>query len=462
VARTGADGDTLETLSDEVAVVDGNVDTLVTRVPAEVAQKAHLVNGAGDITPPTDKGIWDALGDGSKSISGLNDVSAADVNAQCDTALADYDAVVPADLNDPTANDIRDAILDDATRFSGADIAAILTDTNELQSDNVPSLIAALNDLSATDVRNAVIADGDGTEINAANLNTLSGHDPGSTIAAQSDVTGLNDISAADVDAEVDEAIENYGLDHLVSAAVSGTDITDDSIIAKLVSKAATADWDDFDNTTEALQALRDHIGDGTNLTEAGGDGDHLTAVPWNSNWDSEVQSEVDDALRALHLDHLLAANYDPASQPGVATALLNELIESDGGVSRFTANALEAITDDDMQIDASALNTLSGHDPGSQLAAQTDVTGLNDLSASDVNDQMLDVLDTDTFTELTGVPSDDATLTQMIRWVYLLARNKITQTSTTQSVKADDGSTEVASATVSDDGVTFERGEFG
>jgi len=28
-----------------------------------------------------------------------------------------------------TANDVRDAILDDATRFSGADIAAILTDT---------------------------------------------------------------------------------------------------------------------------------------------------------------------------------------------------------------------------------------------------------------------------------------------------------------------------------------------
>ena len=42
------------------------------------------------------------------------------------------------------------------------------------------------------------------------------------------------------------------------------------------------------------------------------------------------------------HLDHLLAADYDPASKPGVATALLNELIESDSGVSRLTANALE------------------------------------------------------------------------------------------------------------------------
>jgi hypothetical protein len=44
----------------------------------------------------------------------------------------------------------------------------------------------------------------------------------------------------------------------------------------------------------------------------------------------------------ALHLDHLLDQPYDPASKPGAADALLNEIVESDAGVSRFTANALE------------------------------------------------------------------------------------------------------------------------
>ena len=34
--------------------------------------------------------------------------------------------------------------------------------------------------------------------------------------------------------------------------------------------------------------------------------------------------------------------DYDPASPPGVTTALLNEIVENDGGVSRFTTNALE------------------------------------------------------------------------------------------------------------------------
>ena len=70
--------------------------------------------------------------------------------------------------------------------------------------------------------------------------------------------------------------------------------------------------------------------------------GTGLTAIPWNAAWDAEVQSEVQDAIEANHLDHLLAADYDPTSKPGTATALLNELVESDAGVSRFTANALE------------------------------------------------------------------------------------------------------------------------
>lgn len=56
----------------------------------------------------------------------------------------------------------------------------------------------------------------------------------------------------------------------------------------------------------------------------------------------TEINAEVDQALADIHLDHLFAADYDPASKPGTATALLNELVESDAGVSRFTTNALE------------------------------------------------------------------------------------------------------------------------
>lgn len=62
----------------------------------------------------------------------------------------------------------------------------------------------------------------------------------------------------AEVQSEVDDALVARGLDHLVNASVTGTDITDNSIIAKMVSKSATADWDTFVNTTDALEAIRD------------------------------------------------------------------------------------------------------------------------------------------------------------------------------------------------------------
>jgi hypothetical protein len=61
--------------------------------------------------------------------------------------------------------------------------------------------------------------------------------------------------------------------------------------------------------------------------------------------------------------------------------------------------------------------------------------------------------------TELAAVPSSTAKLKDMIQWLYLLGRNKITQTSTTTLVKANDGSTTVGTSTVSDDGTTFTRG---
>ena len=105
---------------------------------------------------------------------------------------------------------------------------------------------------------------------------------------ARVDVVSIEGSDATDqINAACDAAIVTYGLDHLVSASVAGSDVVDNSIIAKLVSKESTADWDDFVNTTDSLQALRDQTGSG------------LSAIPWNSSWDAEVQSEVTDALNA-------------------------------------------------------------------------------------------------------------------------------------------------------------------
>ncbi|CAE7345100.1 unnamed protein product, partial [Symbiodinium pilosum] len=76
-----------------------------------------------------------------------------------------------------------------------------------------------------------------------------------------------------------------------------------------------------------------------TDTAEIGAAGAGLSAIPWNSSWDAETQSEVNDALVAIHLDHLLAVEYDPASKPGVGTALLNETVWNNSGVSIWNVN---------------------------------------------------------------------------------------------------------------------------
>lgn len=88
----------------------------------------------------------------------------------------------------------------------------------------------------------------------------------------------------AEVQSEVADALVAIGLDHLVSASVAGSDVVDNSIVAKLVSKESTADWDDFVNTTDSLQALRDR-GDAAWTTGSGGSAPTAAAIA-DAVWD--------------------------------------------------------------------------------------------------------------------------------------------------------------------------------
>ena len=181
---------------------------------------------------------------------------------------------------------------------------------------------------------------------------------------------------------------------------------TDDATELTAINADGGSGGGNYDPTTDSVEAVRDHIGDGTNLTEAGGDGDHLTeaggtgdhltAVPWNASWDAEVQSEVQDAIEANHLDHLLAVDYDPASKPGTSTALLNELVENDGGVSRFTANALEQASAASVDEDAIADAVIAGIGTNNPITIVSPVSGGNRITiyrGADYNGSDLDII---------------------------------------------------------------------
>lgn len=136
-----------------------------------------------------------------------------------------------------------------------------------------------------------------------------------------------------DIDASGGVEVGSFQAGAITAAAIA-TDAIDADALADNAITAATF-------AAGAIVAAEIADGAIAAATFAADAGSGLTAVPWNSAWDAEVQSEVQDAIEANHLDHLLAADYDPASKPGVSTALLNELVENDGGVSRYTANAL-------------------------------------------------------------------------------------------------------------------------
>jgi hypothetical protein len=88
-------------------------------------------------------------------------------------------------------------------------------------------------------------------------------------------------------------------------------------------------------------------------------------------------------------------------------------------------------------------------------------IAALNDVSTAEVNAEVLDVLNTDTFAEPAGVPAATASLVDKIGWLVALARNKITQTATTQTLRNDADGADIATSTVSDNGTTFTRGEW-
>jgi hypothetical protein len=164
------------------------------------------------------------------------------------------------------------------------------------------------------------------------------------------------------------------------------------------VSDAGGLDLDGLDTNVSAILVDTGEIGTA---------GVGLSNIPWNADWDTEVQSEVTDALNA----------YDPPTRA--------ELTSDIGTVT-------------------------------------TAISGLENISAADVNAQVVDVLNTDTFAEPgQGTPGATITLAAKIGYLYKAWRNRTTQTASEYALYADDATTKDQEAVVSDNGTTFERGEI-
>ena len=119
-------------------------------------------------------------------------------------------------------------------------------------------------------------------------------------------------------------------------------------------------------------------------------------------------------------------------------------------------------------QMEARTLVSASYFDPAADtvanvttVATTTMNTDMRGTDSAGVNAEMLDVLTTDTFAEVSSVPAATSSILDKLNWLFTLGRNKITQTSTTQTLRNDADAADVATATVSDDGSVFIRDEY-
>ena len=149
------------------------------------------------------------------------------------------------------------------------------------------------------------------------------------------------------------------------------------------------------------------------------------------------------------------------------------------GGIELKNLNATAAVSvETDGQVVFNATNNVNANVTIRGMATITDNTAgmnnlttgaafgptidaLNDISAAQVNAEVLDVLNVDTFAEPASIPAATSSLIDKISWLFTLNRNKLTQTSTTLTVRNDADGADIAASTVSDDGTTFTRGEY-
>ena len=93
--------------------------------------------------------------------------------------------------------------------------------------------------------------------------------------------------------------------------------------------------------------------------------------------------------------------------------------------------------------------------------ASNLDATVSSRATPAQVNTEVLDVIAVDTTTQPASVLSATPTIKEILQWLGALSRNKRTQSTNTETLYADDGSTVVATSAKSDASSLFTRGEW-
>ena len=361
----------------------------------------------------------------------------ADVNAQVDTALSDYDGPTDAEMDTrfdaiegatfSGATDSLEAIRDrgDAAWTTGAGgsapTAAEIVDEWESQSQLDPTgFHVNVMEVESADATNTINAESD---------TALADYDAPTKAELDSGLAALNDLdaagvrtalgmAAADLDTQLDALPTDADVNAQVDTALSDYDGPTD---AEMDTRFDAIEGATFSGATDSLEAIRDR-GDAAWTTGAGDSAP--TAAEIVDEWESQSQLdptgfhvnvleiESGDATNAINAEADTAlADYDPPTlaELNAALAALNDLDAA--GVR--TALGMAA-ADLDTQLDAlptdADVNTqvdtaLADYDAPTKAELDSGLAALNDLDAAGVR-TALGMAAADLDTQLDALPT--------------------------------------------------------
>lgn len=183
-------------------------------------------------------------------------------------------------------------------------------------------------DVTGTVDANIVAVDGNALNTSSAQLGVNVVNLGGSAVSAASGLINAN-VTQISGDSTAADNLESY-TDGTTPAPVNVIQVSGDATAAdnleaytdgstpmpvnaiQISGDATAADNAELFYDGTGYNAANSTIGTATNLTNKG-DGSTLTAVPWNSAWDAEVQSEVADELNAAISDSIPADGSIPS-----------------------------------------------------------------------------------------------------------------------------------------------------
>lgn len=299
--------------------------------------------------------------------------------------------------------------------FLDTEVAAI-----KAKTDNLPSDPADASDIASSfttvNTKLDTIDDFLDTEIAAIKAKTDNlPTDPADESNVLAAIAALNNLSAAQVNAEVDTALADVRLDELLAA---DSDIdgaappTVGSVFHELMTK--TAGSFTYDQTTDALEALRDNLATASALATAQ---TSIDDIPTNAEL-ATSQAAADDATLAA------IAALNNLSQANIRTA-----------VGLASANL-------DTQLDALPTNAeLATSQAAADDATLAAIAALNNLSAAQVNAEVVDALAVDVLADSVATDGSRPTIAQAVLMMLRFLTEK-SVSGTTVTVKKEDGST--------------------